>query len=132
MTPDGSCLPLWPYRRPPGQSLARVLAVTVLAVPLLIATAALIPALVICPFLGAGRQRLIIQLLVSLRQWTAVLTTASPATPVEHEDPRRSGGDHRGTAEVLRADACRGEPGPADASRAGRPAAPLPSIKVSD
>jgi hypothetical protein len=38
------------------QPLARVLAVTVLAVPLVIVTLALIPALVICPFLGTGRQ----------------------------------------------------------------------------
>ena len=59
------------YRARP---LARVLAVTVLAVPLVIVTVALIPAFVICPFLGACRQRLIIRLLASLRQWTAVLT----------------------------------------------------------
>ena len=57
-----------------GQPLAHILAVTVLAVPLVIATVALIPALAICPFLGAGRQRLVIQLLASLRQWTAALT----------------------------------------------------------
>jgi hypothetical protein len=56
-----------------GQPLAGVLAVTVLAVPLVIATVALIPALVICPFLDAGRQRLVIRLLESLRQWTAAL-----------------------------------------------------------
>lgn len=57
-----------------GQPLAHVLAVTVLAVPLVIATVALIPALAICPFLGDGRQRLVIRLLASLRQWTAMLT----------------------------------------------------------
>ena len=57
-----------------GQSLAHVLAVTVLAVPLVIAAVALIPALAICPFLGADRQRLVIRLLAGLRQWTAVLT----------------------------------------------------------
>jgi hypothetical protein len=57
-----------------GQSLAHILAVTVLAVPLVIAAVALIPALAICPFLGADRQRLVIRLLASLRQWTAVLT----------------------------------------------------------
>jgi hypothetical protein len=57
-----------------GQSLAHALAVTVLAVPLVIATVALIPALAICPFLGADRQRLVIRLLASLRHWTTVLT----------------------------------------------------------
>jgi hypothetical protein len=57
-----------------GQPLADVLAVTVLAVPLVIATVALVPALAICPFLGGGRQRLAIRLLASLRQWTASLT----------------------------------------------------------
>lgn len=54
-----------------GQPLARVMAVIVLAVPLVIATVALIPAFVICPFLGTDRQRLLIRLLASLRQWTA-------------------------------------------------------------
>jgi hypothetical protein len=57
-----------------GQPLAPVLAVTVLAVPLVIATVALIPALAICPFLGTSRQRLVIWLLASLRRWTAALT----------------------------------------------------------
>ena len=57
-----------------GQSLAHALAVTVLAVPLVIVTVALIPALAICPFLGADRQRLVIRLLASLGHWTAVLT----------------------------------------------------------
>jgi hypothetical protein len=56
-----------------GQPLAQALAVTVLAVPLVIVTVALVPALVIFPFLGTGRQRLVIRLLASLRQWTAVL-----------------------------------------------------------
>lgn len=74
-----------------GQPLARVLAVTVLAVPLVIATVALIPALVICPFLGVGRQRLVIRLLASLRQWTAALT--APGEPhAGVQGPSRPGG----------------------------------------
>jgi hypothetical protein len=63
----------------PCQGLAHVLAVTVLALPLVIATVALIPALVICPFLGAGRQRMVIRLLASLRQWTAALAGSGAA-----------------------------------------------------
>jgi hypothetical protein len=63
-----------------GQLLAHVLAVLVLAVPLMIATVALIPALAVCPFLGGGRQRLVIRLLASLRQWAAALAgTGQPA-----------------------------------------------------
>lgn len=62
-----------------GRPLAHVLAVMVLAVPLVIATVALIPALAICPFLGADRRRLVIRLLASLRQWTAAL--AGPGQP---------------------------------------------------
>jgi hypothetical protein len=111
---------------PPGlpvarrdQLLAHILAVTVLAVPVLIATVALIPALVVCPFLGAGRQRLMIRLLASLRQWTAVLTTASPAAPGEREDLSRPGGDRCGGAELCTG-ACGGEPGPAGARRTGQ------------
>ena len=64
-----------------GQALAYVLAAAVLALPLVIVTVALIPALAICPFLGAGRQRLVIRLLASLRQWTAALTGQGPPTP---------------------------------------------------
>jgi len=51
-----------------------VLGITVLAVPLSIATVALIPALAICPFLGADRRRLVICLSASLRQWTVADT----------------------------------------------------------
>jgi hypothetical protein len=57
----------------PRQRPGHVLAVTVLALPLLISTMALIPAFVICPFLGAGRQRMVIRPLASLRQWAAAL-----------------------------------------------------------
>lgn len=71
-----------------GQLLARTLAVTVLTVPLVIATVALIPALVICPFLGAGRQRLVIRLLASLRQWTAALTGPGQPHPATQDPPQ--------------------------------------------
>ena len=74
-----------------GQPLAHVLAVTVLAVPLVIATVALIPALAICPFLGTSRQRLVIRLLASLRQWTAAL--AGPSQPhADGQGPSTPGG----------------------------------------
>lgn len=64
-----------------GQPLARVMAVIVLAVPLAIVTVALIPAFVICPFLGTDRQRLWNRLLASLRQWTARRTVNVPWPP---------------------------------------------------
>jgi hypothetical protein len=60
-----------------GQPVARVLAVTVLTVPLVIVSVALIPAFMICPFLGIGRQRLVIHLLTGLCQWTVALTGLS-------------------------------------------------------
>jgi hypothetical protein len=41
-----------------------------------IATVALVPALVICPFLTAAHRRLALRLLASLQQWTNAL--ASP------------------------------------------------------
>ena len=56
-----------------GQPLARAAAVALLAVPMVIVTVGLVPAFVICPFLGAGRQRLVTRLLADLGQWTAVL-----------------------------------------------------------
>jgi hypothetical protein len=56
-----------------SQPLARVLAVTVLAIPLVIATAALTPALIICPFLTAPYRQEVTVLLASLQQWTASL-----------------------------------------------------------
>jgi hypothetical protein len=74
----------------PGQLLARVLAVSVLAVPLVTATVALIPALVICPFLDADRQRLVLRMLAGLRQWTAVLT--GPGQPRGAQGLSRPGG----------------------------------------
>jgi hypothetical protein len=55
--------------------------IAVLAIPIVIATVALTPALIICPFLSAGRQRLVVRLLASLRQWTLTLTRASSDRP---------------------------------------------------
>lgn len=83
-----------------GQPLAKVLTVTLLAVPLVIATVALIPALAICPFLGADRRRLVIGLLASLRQWTVVLT--EPGRPHARGSGRdRSGASRRRPPEQL-------------------------------
>jgi len=61
-----------------GHPLAHALAVTVLAIPVVIATLALTPALIICPFLSARHQRLVIWLLADLRQWTRTLIRPSP------------------------------------------------------
>jgi hypothetical protein len=80
---------------------------------MLTAIVALIPALVIWPFLSADRQRLMIRLLASLRQWTAVLTMASAAPPAER-DVLRHHGDQCGGAEALCTDATGDEPGSAD------------------
>jgi hypothetical protein len=64
-----------------GLPLARVLAVTVLAAPLVIVTVALTPALIICPFLTAAYRQEVAMLLASLQQWTASL--AKMLIPVE-------------------------------------------------
>jgi hypothetical protein len=74
-----------------GQPLAHALAIAVLAVPLVIATVALIPALVICPFLTAAHRQQVTRLLASLRQWTAALT--GPGQPHSGaQDPSRPSG----------------------------------------
>jgi hypothetical protein len=76
-----------PVVLPPGLTLARrhplahALVIAVLAVPIVIATVALTSALIICPFLSAGHQRLVVRLLASLRQWTLTLTRASSDHP---------------------------------------------------
>lgn len=46
---------------------------------MVIATLALTPELIICPFLSAAHQRLVISLLASLRQWTLALIRAGPS-----------------------------------------------------
>ena len=66
-----------------GHLLAHALAIAMLAIPLVIATVAFTPALIICPFLSAARQRLVIRLLASLRQWTLTLIRGSPSRPRE-------------------------------------------------
>lgn len=77
-----------PVVMPPGLSPARLghlltcaLAITMLAIPMVIATLALTPALIICPFLSPAHRHLVIWLLASLRQWTLVLIRASPNRP---------------------------------------------------
>ena len=66
-----------------GHPLAVTLAIAMLAIPMVIATLALTPALVICPFLSAAQRRLVIRLLASLRQWTLTLTTVCGAASSE-------------------------------------------------
>jgi hypothetical protein len=75
-----------------GQPLARVLAVAVLTVPLVIIAVALVPAFVICPFLRADRQRLVVQLLDGLRQWAAALAGSSELS-IGVEGPSSQGGE---------------------------------------
>lgn len=60
-----------------GHPLARALTTAVLAMPLVIATVALVPALVICPFLTGTHRRLALRLLASLQQWTNALAPAA-------------------------------------------------------
>lgn len=56
-----------------GQPLARAITATVLAVPLVIATAALAPALALSPFLPTAYRQQVPVLLASLQHWTASL-----------------------------------------------------------
>jgi hypothetical protein len=56
-------------------SVAAALAKVALVVPLLIATVAVSPALVLCPFLTTAHRRMAVRLLASLQQWTATLVT---------------------------------------------------------
>jgi hypothetical protein len=56
--------------------VAAALATVALVVPLVIATVAVTPALVLCPFLTAAHQRLTVQLLAGLAQWTRTLAAA--------------------------------------------------------
>ena len=73
-----------------GQPLARALTTAVLAIPLVIVTVAFIPAFVICPFLGTGRQDMADRLLARLQEWTAVL--AGPRHPCPCQE---GGGEDR-------------------------------------
>jgi len=73
-----------------GQPLARVLTATVLAIPLVLATVASIPAIAICPFLGTSRQNVADRLLARLQEWTAVLARPCHPCPCqEGQDPYR-------------------------------------------
>lgn len=74
-----------PLARRCGQPLAHALAITVLAIPLVIATLALVPALIICPFLTAAHRHQVTGLLASLQQWTLALTKPGASQP---PDPR--------------------------------------------
>lgn len=72
-----------------GRPLVRALTVTVLAVPLVIATAALAPALAISPLLPAAYRQQVPVLLASLQQWTASL--ARPGHRCSCSDPSQAG-----------------------------------------
>jgi hypothetical protein len=78
-----------------GHSLARALTAAVLAMPLVIATVALVPALVICPFLIAAHRRLALRLLASLQQWSNAFAPpargcrSGPATDCHRQRLRR-------------------------------------------
>jgi hypothetical protein len=77
-----------PVALPPGlisagrrQLLARAITAIVMAVPVTIATAALVPALALCPFLPTAYRQQVPVLLASLQHWTASL--AGDAAPDE-------------------------------------------------
>jgi hypothetical protein len=53
----------------PGGSFSGAVSVVILALPLVIAAAALVPALMVCPFWSAAHRRFVLHLLASLRQW---------------------------------------------------------------
>jgi hypothetical protein len=63
-------LPLQLARRSP------TVVVAVLMVPFAIVTLALVPAMVVCPFLPDRHQRFVLRLLASLRQWVEVIMKA--------------------------------------------------------
>jgi hypothetical protein len=56
--------------------VAAAIAMVALVVPLVIATVAVTPALVLCPFLTPAHRRTAVDVLVGLRQWTSTLATA--------------------------------------------------------
>jgi hypothetical protein len=51
--------------------------VAVLIAPFTVVTLALVPAMIVCPFLPDRYQRFVLRLLVSLRQWAEVIMTAA-------------------------------------------------------
>lgn len=59
----------------------------ILAMPIVIAAMALVPALMICPFLTAAHQRQVIRLLAGLRDWTAALVTFGDASSEGRRPP---------------------------------------------
>jgi hypothetical protein len=77
---------LTPGRR--GSALAPAATIVALAVPMVIATLALAPALVSCPFLSAAHRRFVTGLLASLRQWTLALATACTGVSAPDSGPR--------------------------------------------
>ncbi len=68
-----------PHLLLPPQSARRepTAIVAVLTVPFAIVTLALVPAMVVCPFLPDRYQRFVLRLLVSLRQWAQAIVTAA-------------------------------------------------------
>ncbi len=77
---------LTPGRR--GSALALAVAIVALAIPMVIATLALVPALMICPFLSAAHRQSAIGLLACLRQWTLALATACQEVMAPASGPR--------------------------------------------
>lgn len=61
--------------RPSAGSL-RVLAVVVLTVPLILVVVALLPALIVCPFLSLRYQQHVVRLLSTLRAWASSTAAA--------------------------------------------------------
>lgn len=71
---------------PPGCSTGRLggallegLIIAALSIPMVIVAVALVPALMICPFLSAVHRRFVLRLLANLRQWTLIIRPSSSA-----------------------------------------------------
>jgi hypothetical protein len=71
-----------------GSRWAATAALAVHTLPLLLITAALTPALILCPFLGAPHRRWLLNLLALMRDWAA--TPGGTATRGAADKPGRS------------------------------------------
>ena len=81
-----------------GSHWAATAAVAVRTLPLVLAVAALTPALILCPFLGAPHRRWVLNLLALVRVWaTAPVYTVtrapadSPGPPPDEQECRANG-----------------------------------------
>jgi len=75
-----------------GAALLPGLTIAALGIPMVIAMVALVPPLMICPFLSTAHQRFVLRLLASLRQWTLIISRAAQVATERHpQKPPTSG-----------------------------------------